>query len=82
MNDSNKVDIPLVIDSAKQLSDFEKSVILAMIQSGTIKLPKLDFTNDEQAGEVRSRDLYHHLQLIDEAIGGLPMIIQEQAKNA
>lgn len=67
------------IDKAKS---FQREAILAMIQSGVIKMREIDFTDNKLADEDRSDLLLENLQQLNRVVEGLQYAQDKRCKNA
>lgn len=62
--------------------NFQREAILAMIQSGVIKMREIDFNNKDLADEDRSDLLLKNLQQLNRVVEGLQSAQDKQCKNA
>lgn len=62
--------------------NFQREAILAMIQSGVIKMREIDFNNEDLADEDRSDLLLKNLQQLNRVVEGLQSAQDKQCKNA
>lgn len=67
------------IDKAKS---FQREAILAMIQSGVIKMREIDFNDDDLSDEERSDLLLENLQQLNRVVDGLQSALDKQCRNA
>ncbi|WP_289185553.1 hypothetical protein [uncultured Parasutterella sp.] len=67
------------IDKAKS---FQREAILAMIQSGVIKMREIDFNNEALSDEDRSDLLLKNLQQLNSVVEGLQHALNKQGRNA
>lgn len=67
------------IDKAKS---FQREAILAMIQSGVIKMREIDFNDDDLSDEERSDLLLENLQQLNRVVEGLQSALDKQCRKA
>ena len=67
------------IDKAKS---FQREAILAMIQSGVIKMREINFNDEDLSDEERSDLLLKNLQQLNRVVDGLQSALDKQCRNA
>lgn len=62
--------------------NFQREAILAMIQSGVIKMREIDFNNEDLADEDGSDLLLKNLQQLNRVVEGLQSALDKQCRKA
>lgn len=69
-------------EGVAKAENFQREAILAMIQSGVIKMREIDFNDKKLSNEERSDALLKNLQQLDTVIKGLQFSLDKQCRNA
>ena len=69
-------------DGVAKAENFQREAILAMIQSGVIKMREIDFNNEDLADEDRSDLLLKNLQQLNRVVEGLQFALDKQCRKA
>lgn len=69
-------------EGVAKAENFQREAILAMIQSGVIKMREIDFNDEKLSNEERSDFLLKNLQQLDSVIEGLQSALDKQCRNA
>ena len=69
-------------EGVAKAENFQREAILAMIQSGVIKMREIDFNDEKLSNEERSDFLLKNLQQLDSVIEGLQSSLDKQCRNA
>lgn len=69
-------------EGVAKAENFQREAILAMIQSGVIKMREIDFNDKKLSNEERSDALLKNLQQLDTVIKGLQFALDKQCRNA
>lgn len=69
-------------DGVAKAENFQREAILAMIQSGVIKMREIDFNNEDLADEDGSDLLLKNLQQLNRVVEGLQSALDKQCRKA
>lgn len=69
-------------EGVAKAENFQREAILAMIQSGVIKMREIDFNNEDLADEDGSDLLLKKLQQLNRVVEGLQSALDKQCRKA
>ena len=69
-------------DGVAKAENFQREAILAMIQSGVIKMREIDFNDKKLSNEERSDLLLRNLQQLNTVVECLQFALDKQCRNA
>jgi hypothetical protein len=69
-------------EGVAKAENFQREAILAMIQSGVIKMREIDFNNEDLADEDGSDLLLKNLQQLNRVVEGLQSALDKQCRKA